>query len=490
MRSGAGSTVAETAGALRRRVREVDPRRASGPPASRRTAAEPVLPDYAGALRLQRRARAARAGADAAPAWFPSRARPTPTRSCCSCSTGSAGTSSQERRRLAPDAGGDGRRSDHHRRAVHDDGHRPHLDHHRPHAGRARRDRLPRWPSTARCSTCCAGRPPVGDARPAHPAATVPAARRRSSATGRRRDPGRVRAPPASRGAHLDGVRFTATACRRRCVVEVRRLLRAGEPFVYAYYDGIDKVAHEYGLGEHYDAELAAVDRLVGDLLDVAARPAPCCVVTADHGQVDVATTSITLDAGRARPRVVPVGRGPVPLAARPARAGADAAGDAAEAHHGDDGLGASPRADRSTRAGSGPGVTDAAPPPARRRGPRGPRRRSRSTDPADTGPFELIGRHGSLTSAEMLRAAARRLAARREPERMSDTRVTARSGRRPSWVPIGIARRASQREQRAARGRCRWRDDRAAARRGRAAVIDDPSRERPWRRICEQLAR
>ena len=52
-------------------------------------------------------------------------------------------------------------------------------------------------------------------------------------------------------------------------VAEVRSLLGAGEPFVYAYYDGIDKVAHEYGLGEHYDAELCAVDRLVGDLLDV-----------------------------------------------------------------------------------------------------------------------------------------------------------------------------------------------------------------------------
>ncbi len=48
--------------------------------------------------------------------------------------------------------------------------------------------------------------------------------------------------------------------------VEVGRLLRAGEDFVYAYYDGIDKVAHGSGLGDLYDAELRAVDRLVGDL--------------------------------------------------------------------------------------------------------------------------------------------------------------------------------------------------------------------------------
>ena len=69
--------------------------------------------------------------------------------------------------------------------------------------------------------------------------------------------------------------------------MEVRRLLAAGEPFVYAYYDGIDKVAHEYGLGEHYDAELAAADRLVADVV-AALPPDAALLVTADHGQVDV----------------------------------------------------------------------------------------------------------------------------------------------------------------------------------------------------------
>ena len=49
----------------------------------------------------------------------------------------------------------------------------------------------------------------------------------------------------------------------------MRRLLAAGEPFVYAYYDGLDKVAHEHGLGEHYAEELRIVDRLVGDLIEV-----------------------------------------------------------------------------------------------------------------------------------------------------------------------------------------------------------------------------
>jgi Type I phosphodiesterase / nucleotide pyrophosphatase len=69
--------------------------------------------------------------------------------------------------------------------------------------------------------------------------------------------------------------------------VEVSRLLREGERFVYAYYDGIDKVAHGSGLGDLYDAELRAVDRLVADL--VAELPAGAVlVVTADHGEIDV----------------------------------------------------------------------------------------------------------------------------------------------------------------------------------------------------------
>ena len=69
--------------------------------------------------------------------------------------------------------------------------------------------------------------------------------------------------------------------------VEVGRLLGRGEPLVYAYYDGIDKVAHANGLGELYDAELVAVDRLVKDLVDRLPDGA-ALVVTADHGEIDV----------------------------------------------------------------------------------------------------------------------------------------------------------------------------------------------------------
>jgi predicted AlkP superfamily pyrophosphatase or phosphodiesterase len=94
--------------------------------------------------------------------------------------------------------------------------------------------------------------------------------------------------------AHLGGVRLYGWRTPSSLVVEVRTLLAAGEPFVYAYYDGIDKVAHEYGLEDHYRAELRFADRLVADLLEVLPAGA-ALVVTSDHGQVDVGERVVPL---------------------------------------------------------------------------------------------------------------------------------------------------------------------------------------------------
>ena len=69
--------------------------------------------------------------------------------------------------------------------------------------------------------------------------------------------------------------------------VEVSARLEAGDPFVYAYYDGIDKVAHAHGFGAHYDAELVAVDKVVADVAGVL-PPEAVLLVTADHGQIEV----------------------------------------------------------------------------------------------------------------------------------------------------------------------------------------------------------
>lgn len=69
--------------------------------------------------------------------------------------------------------------------------------------------------------------------------------------------------------------------------VVVSELVRSGATFVHAYYPGVDKIAHERGFGEFYDAELACADRMVDDLLNRLPRDA-VVLVTADHGQVEV----------------------------------------------------------------------------------------------------------------------------------------------------------------------------------------------------------
>ena len=117
--------------------------------------------------------------------------------------------------------------------------------------------------------------------------APAPVPRRRPSG----RHQGRVRRHRLHAAPTSPACATSASACRRRWSSRCAGSCAAGEPFVYAYYDGIDKVAHEYGLGEHYDAELAAADRLVADVLAVL-PPGAALVVTADHGQVDVPATS------------------------------------------------------------------------------------------------------------------------------------------------------------------------------------------------------
>ena len=56
-------------------------------------------------------------------------------------------------------------------------------------------------------------------------------------------------------------------------------------------------------------------------------RPGAAMVVTCDHGQVEVGDQIVAAGPRRVRPAVVPVGRGSVPVAARPTRSGPGAAG-------------------------------------------------------------------------------------------------------------------------------------------------------------------
>ena len=127
-------------------------------------------------------------------------------------------------------------------------------------------------------------------------------------------------------GAHLDPARFWGYRTLATMVTEVERLLRAGEPFVYAYYDGLDKVAHEYGLGEHYDAELAWIDHTVERILLPAAPARPGGHRRPRPGR-GAAATSSPLAGDVLAPVLDAVGRGPVPLAARPPGRAPDALG-------------------------------------------------------------------------------------------------------------------------------------------------------------------
>jgi hypothetical protein len=87
-------------------------------------------------------------------------------------------------------------------------------------------------------------------------------------------------------GAHLRGTKFLGWQTTAVLVEHVRRQVEAGATFVYAYYPGVDEVAHAYGLrAPFYAAELAAADRLVGGVRD-ALPPDAALLVTADHGQV------------------------------------------------------------------------------------------------------------------------------------------------------------------------------------------------------------
>ena len=198
--------------------------------------------------------------------------------------------------------------------------------------------------------------------------------------------------------AHLDRTRLVGWRVASTLVAEISIALDRNEPFVYAYYDGIDKIAHEFGLGIHYDTEVAFVDRLVADVLAVL-PPGAVLVVTSDHGQVDVGDDLVIPDPSVLSHVDLQSGEGRFRwLHARPGRA--RALFDDASSQHSDRSWVVT-REQVIDECWFGATVTDEA--------------RSRLgdvalvardamafVDPADGGAFPLRARHGSLTADEM----------------------------------------------------------------------------------------
>ncbi len=96
-------------------------------------------------------------------------------------------------------------------------------------------------------------------------------------------------------GAHLRGGTFWGWHDLPGFVSAVRAAVNKGFRFVFAYYDVVDKIAHEFGLGEHYRAALADTERLAVALRSDLPTETPL-IVTADHGVVEVREPPVMVD--------------------------------------------------------------------------------------------------------------------------------------------------------------------------------------------------
>lgn len=198
--------------------------------------------------------------------------------------------------------------------------------------------------------------------------------------------------------AHLPGVRLRGWRAASSMPVAIGAALSEGETFVYAYYDGVDKIAHERGFGPFYDAELRAADRLVADIA-AELPPGAALVVTADHGQVEVGDATIPIGNEVRRHASLVSGEGRFRwLHALPGRHGEllgaarDAFGSLAWIRTVDE---------LESEGWYGGPLTEAG---RRRLGDVAivPFEPVAITDPADSGEYSLRCRHGSLTPAEM----------------------------------------------------------------------------------------
>ena len=199
--------------------------------------------------------------------------------------------------------------------------------------------------------------------------------------------------------AHLRGGRPNGWRQSSSIPIVIGNLLRAGERFVYAYYDGVDKIAHERGFGEFYDAEVVAVDALVARVLDQLPTDT-ALLITADHGQVQVGPNIRTPSAEVLALTHHSSGEGRFRWLHARVGAHADLLAAASAKH--EDVAWVVSREQVLDEGWFGPVVS---PPVQARLGDVAlvAHQPISFDDPADTGPYPLICRHGSLTADEVL---------------------------------------------------------------------------------------
>lgn len=198
--------------------------------------------------------------------------------------------------------------------------------------------------------------------------------------------------------AHLRGAVPVGWRSISSVPVEIGRLLEEGTPFVYAYYSGIDSVAHERGFGDFYDAELRWVDHLVAEVLSELPTDA-VLLVTSDHGQVEVGERILVPSDDLLRHVSLQSGEGRFRWFH--SRSGAE--GDLLEAAREEFGAVAWVRSRQQIIEEHWLGTAISAPIAARLGDVAVvPHEPVSLFDPDDSGPYELVCRHGSLTPAEV----------------------------------------------------------------------------------------
>ncbi|RLE23893.1 MAG: PglZ domain-containing protein [Actinobacteria bacterium] len=198
--------------------------------------------------------------------------------------------------------------------------------------------------------------------------------------------------------AHLRGSRRVGWRAVSSIAVEARHQVEAGERLVYCYYPYIDKIAHERGFGPYYEAELRAADALVAEML-TALPQGTALLITADHGQVDVGDrivypssellAGVAMQSGEGRFRWLHGSPGAAGALAEAAREEFGGVAWVATKEQVLDEHWFGPTMTPAVKSRLGDVALAAFEPVS-------------FYEAADSGPFELVCRHGSLTSAEV----------------------------------------------------------------------------------------